>query len=146
MKTLDEFLRADELEQAHPDPLGQQLRATMALSDVTLDNDTQSVSAFRTRVESAVEALLCALPAETASPAAAAAAGAAATAAREYPAAQVPEYLFEYFEREALPRLRVDVHAMRAAAAAGDESGVRQPAHRIRGSAASFGLTEVRCV
>jgi dephospho-CoA kinase len=52
LQSLDEFLRADALEQAHPDPAGQQIRATAALADHSLAND-----GARADFEAAAEAL-----------------------------------------------------------------------------------------
>lgn len=51
--------------------------------------------------------------------------------------------LWDYFESDFLPTLRKEVVAMVAAAQEGHERGVRDPAHRIKGSAATFGLKDV---
>jgi HPt (histidine-containing phosphotransfer) domain-containing protein len=56
---------------------------------------------------------------------------------------RVPGPLFGYFEAEMLPQLRTQVATMHSAAQAGDHPTVRSIAHRLRGSALSFGLVKV---
>jgi len=53
-KTYEEFEAADRIENEHPDPAGQQLRKTMELADVTIENDCD-IDTFNERVRAAVE-------------------------------------------------------------------------------------------
>jgi hypothetical protein len=56
---------------------------------------------------------------------------------------RVPEVLWPFFAGDVLPRLRIDMGEMRARLDAGDLDTVKKIAHRLKGSALTFGMADV---